>query len=241
MSGHSKWSTIKRKKGAQDARRSKIFAKLIREITIAARLGGSDPDANSRLRQAIATAKVENMPADNIKRAISKAEGGEGGEDFIETVYEGYGAGGAAILIDALTDNKNRTTAEVRHVFSKHDASLGSANCVAWLFDRKGYILVEKDAVDENKLMEVAIEAGAEDIRDSDDIWEVLSEPEDFDALVKAFEDENIKTVEAKIAKIPQNTNNLNKDEAGKLMSLLEDLEDLDDVQNVWSNFDVEE
>ncbi len=241
MAGHSKWANIKRRKGAQDAKRGKIFGKLIREISVAARQGGADPDANPRLRTAITTAKAENMPLDNITRAIEKATSAGQGEDWFESSYEGYGPGGAAILVDTLTDNKNRTTGEVRHVFTKYDCNLGSANCVAWMFERKGYIVVNKDAAEEDKLMELVLEAGADDLEDSDEYWEITSAPEAFDEVVKALESAGIETEEAKLAKIPENMTKVDGKDADKLMKMLEALEDLDDVQNVWTNFDSED
>lgn len=238
MSGHSKWSTIKRKKGAADQKRSKIFGKLIREISVAARLGGGDPEGNARLRAAIATARTENMPVDNIKRAIEKVTVGSGAEDYVEVVYEGYGAGGAAILIDVMTDNKNRTAGEIRHVFSKHGGNLGSSNCVAWMFERKAYITVDKKDASEDKLMEIVLEAGADDLKDGDDVWEIFSASDKFDDIIVALEKAKINTVEAKLAKIPQNFTTISEKDAEKLMNLLEAIEDLDDVQNVWTNFD---
>jgi YebC/PmpR family DNA-binding regulatory protein len=241
MSGHSKWSTIKRKKGAADQKRSKIFGKLIREISVAARLGGADPESNARLRAAVATARSENMPLENIKRAVEKVTGSGASEDYVEVVYEGYGAGGAAILIDVMTDNKNRTAGEIRHIFSKHGGNLGSSNCVAWMFERKAYITVDKELVPEDKLMEIVLEAGGDDLKDGDDVWEIYSAPDKFDDIIEALEKAKIATVEAKLAKVPQNLTTLNEKEAEKLMNLLEAIEDLDDVQNVWSNFDIAE
>jgi len=241
MSGHSKWSTIKRKKGALDQKRSKVFGKLIREISVAARLGGPDPESNARLRAAVATARTENMPMENIKRAIEKVTGSGAAEDYVEVVYEAYGPSGAAILIDVMTDNKNRTAGEIRHIFTRHGGNLGSSNCVAWMFERKAYITVDKSLAAEDKLMEIVLEAGADDMKDGDDVWEIYSAPEKFDAITQALEKAKINTVEAKIAKVPENTTTLSEKEADKLMNLLDALEDLDDVQNVWSNFDIAE
>ena len=241
MSGHSKWSTIKRKKGALDQKRSKVFGKLIREISVAARLGGSDPESNARLRAAVATARTENMPMETIKRAIEKVTGSGAAEDYVEVVYEAYGPSGAAILIDVMTDNKNRTAGEIRHIFTRHGGNLGSSNCVAWMFERKAYITVDKSLVEEDKLMEIVLEAGADDMKDGDDVWEIYSASEKFDAIMKALEKAKINTVEAKIAKVPENTTTLSEKDADKLMNLLDALEDLDDVQNVWSNFDIAE
>jgi YebC/PmpR family DNA-binding regulatory protein len=241
MSGHSKWSTIKRKKGALDQKRSKIFGKLIREISVAARLGGPDPESNARLRAAVATARTENMPMENIKRAIEKVTGSGAAEDYVEVVYEGYGPSGAAILIDVMTDNKNRTAGEIRHIFTRHGGNLGSSNCVAWMFERKAYISVDKSLAAEDRLMEIGLEAGADDIKDGDDVWEIYSAPEKFEAIMQALEKAKINTVEAKIAKVPENITTLSEKDADKLMNLLDALEDLDDVQNVWSNFDIAE
>jgi YebC/PmpR family DNA-binding regulatory protein len=241
MSGHSKWSTIKRKKGALDQKRSKIFGKLIREISVAARLGGPDPESNARLRAAVATARTENMPLENIKRAIEKVTSSGAAEDYVEVVYEGYGPSGAAILIDVMTDNKNRTAGEIRHIFTKHGGNLGSSNCVAWMFERKAYISVDKCIVTEDKLMEIVLEAGADDMKDGDDVWEIYSAPEKLDVIIQALEKAKINTVEAKIAKVPENTTTLSEKDADKLINLLDALEDLDDIQNVWSNFDIAE
>jgi YebC/PmpR family DNA-binding regulatory protein len=188
MSGHNKWSSIKHRKGAQDAKRGKIFTKLIKEITVAARTGGGDLDANPRLRTAVAAAKTENMPKDNIERAIKKGTGELEGVSYEENSYEGYGPGGAAILVESLTDNKNRAVAEIRHIFNKYGGNMGENGCVAWMFDNKGYFNVDKAAVDEDKLMEIALEAGAEDVRDEDDSFEVITAPEDFDTVKDALE-----------------------------------------------------
>ncbi|MBN1613258.1 MAG: YebC/PmpR family DNA-binding transcriptional regulator [Deltaproteobacteria bacterium] len=239
MSGHSKWSTIKRKKGAADAKRGKIFTKIIREITLAARLGG-DPEGNPRLRQAILAAKEENMPRDNIERAIKKGTGELGGDvNYEEVTYEGYGPGGVAVLVEVMTDNKNRTVAEIRHIFSKHGGNLGENGCVAWLFEKKGSILLEKQAVDEDVLMELAIEAGAEDVREEEQEFEVITNPGAFETVKKAIDQQNLPCIEARLGMIPQNTVKLEGGKAEQMLKLMEKLEDNDDVQNVFANFDI--
>ncbi|MBW2107112.1 MAG: YebC/PmpR family DNA-binding transcriptional regulator [Deltaproteobacteria bacterium] len=239
MSGHSKWSTIKRKKGATDAKRGKLFTKLIKEITVAARFGGGDPDANPRLRTAIASARAENMPKDNIERAIKKGTGELEGTAYEEVVYEGYGPGGAAVLVESLTDNKNRTVADVRHIFSRAGGNLGEAGCVAWMFQKKGFFVIEKDAVDEELLMEVALEAGAEDIRDEESTFEIITAPEDFEQVKQALEQKAVPCVVAEITMLPQTTVKLEGKEAEQMLRLMENLEDSDDVQKVYSNFDI--
>jgi YebC/PmpR family DNA-binding regulatory protein len=239
MSGHSKWSTIKRKKGATDAKRGKVFTKLIKEITVAARFGGGDPDANPRLRTAIAAAKSENMPKDNIERAIKKGTGELEGVAYEEVIYEGYGPGGAAVLVESLTDNKNRTVADVRHIFTKSGGNLGEAGCVAWMFDNKGFLVLEKSTVNEEVLMEVALEAGAEDIRDEENIFEVITEPEDFDSVKKALDTKGLQCVVAEITMLPKTTVELEGKEAEQMLRLMDGLEDSDDVQKAYSNFDI--
>jgi YebC/PmpR family DNA-binding regulatory protein len=240
MSGHSKWSTIKRKKGAIDSKRGKIFTKLIKEITLAARLGGGDIEGNSRLRQAIIAAKEENMPKDNIDRAIKKGTGDQAGAAAYEEVtYEGYGPAGVAVIVDVMTDNKNRTVAEIRHSFSKHGGNLGENGCVAWMFDKKGSIVFDKKAVGEDALMEVALEAGAEDVRDQESEWEVITDPMTFEAVKKAIDQKGWKYLEARVGKIPQNTVKLEAGKAEQMLKLMEKLEDNDDVQNVYANFDI--
>jgi YebC/PmpR family DNA-binding regulatory protein len=195
MSGHSKWSTIKHKKGATDAKRGKIFTKLIKEITVAARMGGGDINANPRLRTAVLAAKAENMPKDNIERAIKKGTGELEGVNYEESTYEGYGPGGAAVIVESLTDNKNRAVAEIRHIFSKYGGNLGANGCVAWMFDKKGYLVVEKSVIDEDSLMETALEAGAEDVREDGDNFEVITEPDDFEAVKEAVDAAGIATL----------------------------------------------
>jgi len=240
MSGHSKWSTIKRKKGAIDSKRGKIFTKLIKEITLAARLGGGDIEGNSRLRQAILAAKEENMPKDNIDRAVKKGTGDQaGGAAYEEVTYEGYGPAGVAVIVDVMTDNKNRTVAEIRHSFSKHGGNLGENGCVAWMFDKKGSIVFDKKAVGEDALMEVALEAGAEDVRDQESEWEVITDPMTFEAVKKAIDQKGWKYLEARVGKIPQNTVKLEAGKAEQMLKLMEKLEDNDDVQNVYANFDI--
>ncbi len=241
MSGHSKWSTIKRKKSAQDAKRGKIFTKLIREITVAARMGGGDPSGNPRLRAAIASARAVNMPKDNIERAIKKGTGELAGYTLEEAIYEGYGPGGVAILIEALTDNRNRTTAELRYILNKHGGSLGEAGCVAWMFEKKGLIVFNRDEVDEDEIMEIALEAGAEDIREEDDQLEVVTLQADFEEVKKAFDEQNIKYELAEMSMIPQNTVKLDNKQAEQMIKLMDALEDSDDVQKVYANFDIDE
>jgi YebC/PmpR family DNA-binding regulatory protein len=240
MSGHSKWSTIKRKKGAIDSKRGKIFTKLIKEITLAARLGGGDLEGNSRLRQAIMAAKEENMPKDNIDRAIKKGTGDlAGAAAYEEVTYEGYGPAGVAVIVDVMTDNKNRTVAEIRHILSKHGGNLGENGCVAWMFEKKGSIVFDKKAIDEDALMEAALEAGAEDVRDQESEWEVITDPMTFEAVKKAIDQKGWKYLEARVGKIPQNTVRLEMGKAEQMLKLMEKLEDNDDVQNVYANFDI--
>lgn len=239
MSGHSKWSSIKHKKGAADAKRGRIFTKIIREISVAARAGGGDPDGNPRLRTAIETAKAENMPKDNIERAIKKGTGELEGVHYEESVLEGYGPNGVAILVDLMTDNKNRTIAELRHAFAKYNGNIGSTGCVAWMFDKKGLISFDKEKVDEDKLMEVALDAGAEDINDEGTTLEVITASNDFEAVKEALDKKGLQYIYAKISMIPQNTVKLNEKEAEQVLKLMEALEDSDDVQSVYANFDI--
>jgi YebC/PmpR family DNA-binding regulatory protein len=240
MSGHSKWSTIKRKKGAIDSKRGKIFTKLIKEITLAARLGGGDIEGNARLRSAVLAAKEENMPKDNIDRAIKKGTGElGGGVAYEEITYEGYGPAGVAVIVEVMTDNKNRTVAEIRHTFSKHGGNLGENGCVAWMFDKKGSIVLDKKTVNEDALMEAALEAGAEDVRDQGTEWEVVTEPAAFEAVKRAIDQKGWKYIEARVGMIPQNTIRLEAGKAEQMLRLMEKLEDNDDVQNVYANFDI--
>jgi YebC/PmpR family DNA-binding regulatory protein len=241
MSGHSKWATIKHKKGATDAKRGKIFTRLIKEITIAAKSGGGDPDGNPRLRGAIAAAKAENMPADNIKRAIQRGTGELEGVSYEEITYEGYGPGGVALIIDVLTDNKNRAVSEVRHAFSKNGGNLGAEGAVAWMFSKKGVISIAKDAAGEDKLMEIVLESGAEDLNDEGETWEILCDPKDFEAVTEALKAAKIPTERAEVTKIASTYTKLEGSQATAMMRLLETIEDLDDTQNVYSNFDFDE
>ena len=239
MSGHSKWSSIKRKKGVKDAARGRLFTRLIREITVAAREGGGDPAGNSRLRLAVQTAKDNNMPQDNISRAIKKGMGDAGGARFEEVTYEGYGPNGVALLIDTLTDNKNRTAGEVRHALTKHNGNLGENGCVAWIFETKGVIFVGSDKCDEEKLFDVALEAGAEDVKDEGDGFEVVCTLSDFEPVRQAIVDAGVEYESAEIQKIPGNLVTVVGDDARKTIKLMEALEDLEDVQRVSANFDV--
>ncbi|MBL03267.1 uncharacterized protein METZ01_LOCUS124739 [marine metagenome] len=241
MSGHSKWSSIKHKKGAADAKRGKIFTRIIKELTVAARVGGGDPDSNPRLRTVVADAKAANMPADNIKRAIRRGTGEEPGVSYEEATYEGYGPGGAALMLETLTDNKNRTVSEIRHLLSKYGGNLGETNSVAWMFTKQGYILIEKSKVDEDGLMGVALDTGADDVRDDQDNWEVLTSPEDFHRVLDAVKGLGVETLMAEVAMLPQNYINLEGKAAQQMLKLMGLLEDHDDVQHVWSNFNVEE
>ena len=242
MSGHSKWSTIKRKKGAIDATRGNMFTRLIKEITVAARSGGGDPDGNPRLRSAILTAKKENMPKDNITRAIKKGTGEIAGEVYEEILYEGYGPGGVAVLVECMTDNRNRTVADVRHYFAKSNGNLGESGCVAWMFDKKGLIQVDKKSISEDDLMELALEAGAEDVVEEETEFQVYTAPETFDEVCEALEKAGVKTLEASVSRIPQNTVEVTEEKPAKaLLKLLESLEDHDDVQSVHANFDIDD
>jgi YebC/PmpR family DNA-binding regulatory protein len=240
MSGHSKWATTKHKKAAADAKRGKIFTKLIREITIASRIGGGDPDGNPRLRTAILKAKEQNMPADNIKKAIQRGTGELPGVNYEEAVYEGYGPGGVAMLVEITSDNKNRTVSEIRHIFSKHAGNMGEAGCVAWMFHKKGYITVEKAKADEEKLMTLALEAGAEDMRaDDEQNYEVITAPGDFEKVKKTLADSKVETSFAEVTMIPQSYIRLEGKDAEQMLRLMEALEEHDDVQNVYANFDI--
>ena len=241
MSGHSKWHSIKYKKAAQDAKRGKLFTKIIRELAIAARLGGGDPNTNPRLRKSIADAKNVNMPADNIKRAIMKGTGQLEGITYEEIAYEGYGPSGVAIYVEALTDNKNRTVSELRRIFSKNNGNIGESGCVAWMFSRKGYIVVEKSKASEDDLLDIILEAGAEDLREDGSNYEIITLPENYEAVVKALNDNNIEVDASNLGYIPQNYVKLEGKQAHQLLRLMEELEDHDDVQNVWANFDIDE
>jgi YebC/PmpR family DNA-binding regulatory protein len=238
MSGHSKWSTIKRKKAAVDAKRGKLFTKLIKEITIAARQGGGDPDANPRLRLAVDNAKSANMPADNIDRAIKKATGELEGVNYTEIKYEGYGPGGVAILIESMTDNKNRTVADVRHLLSKHGGSLGESGSVAWMFDRKGIITLPAQGKTEDEIMEIVLEAGAEDLQFEDDYFEITTELDTFENVRKALMETGLQIENASLQWVAKNTVEVSGETAEKLEKLIDSLEDNDDVQNVFTNAD---
>ncbi len=240
MSGHSKWSNIKHKKAAVDAKRGKIFTKLIRELTVAARLGG-DPTTNPRLRMAITAAKNQNMPKDTIERAIRRGTGEIGGEEFHEIVYEGYGPGGSAVLVEVFTDNKNRTVSDIRRIFTKYGGNLGESGCVAWTFEKKGRISFEKGKVDEDKLFEIALEAGADDVRTEESELIVITSPDTFESVRTAIEGTGLKYTSAEVTMIPQNSVRIEGKEAEQMLRLIEALEDSDDVQNVYSNFDIAE
>jgi len=240
MSGHSKWATIKHKKAATDAKRGKVFTRIIKEIMIAARSGG-DPDANPRLRTAVTAAKSVSMPQENIKRAIMRGTGELEGGQIDEIMFEGYGPGGAAVLVEVATDNRNRTVSEIRHVFTKNGGNLGEHGSVSWMFERKSQIIVEKDKAGEDQLMAIALDAGAEDLRDGGDNWEVISAPEAHEAVLNAIQAAGIPTPSAEIGLIPKNLMKLEGKNAQAMLRLSDALEEHDDVQNVYSNFDVDE
>jgi YebC/PmpR family DNA-binding regulatory protein len=239
MSGHSKWSTIKHKKGAADVKRGKIFTKLIKEITVAARMGGGDQESNPRLRHALNAAKAQNMPKDTFERAIKKGTGDLEGVSYEEILYEGYGPGGVAVLVECLTDNKNRSIADVRYIFGKAGGNVGTDGCVAWMFDKKGLISVNKEASDEETLMEVALEAGAEDIKDEGDVFEIITAPEDFDAVKDAVDAAGIKYEMAEITMLPQNMTAVEGKEAEQMIRFMEALDDCDDIQKFYTNADI--
>lgn len=239
MSGHSKWSSIKHKKGAADAKRGRIFTRLIKEITVAARMGGGDPDGNPRLRTAIAAAKAENMPKDNIERAIKKGTGELEGVSYDEVTYEGYGPGGVAMLIECLTDNKNRTVADIKHIIDRHGGNLGEPGCVAWMFEKRGMIIFDRDKVEEEKLLDIALEAGADDVREEETEFEVVISPSDFETVKTAFDDSDLEYTVAEISMVPQNTIKLEGKKAEQMLNLMESLEDNDDVNNIYANFDI--
>jgi YebC/PmpR family DNA-binding regulatory protein len=241
MSGHSKWHSIKHKKGATDAKRGKLFTKFIKEITVAARTGGGDPDANARLRKAILDAKAGNMPNDTIDRAIRRGTGAEEGVNYEEITYEGYGPGGVALLIEAVTDNRNRTVAEIRHMFSKNGGNLGEAGSVGWLFEKKGYIVIDKAAKPEEELFDIAIEAGADDLRDDEDNFEIITSPENFEGVQAAIKSAGIEPQMAEVSMVPQTYIKLEGSSAQTMLRLMEAIEDHDDVQKVYANFDIDE
>jgi YebC/PmpR family DNA-binding regulatory protein len=241
MSGHSKWHSIKHKKGALDAKRGKLFTKFIKEITVAARYGGGDPDGNARLRKAVLDAKAGNMPNDTIDRAIRRGTGEEEGVNYEEITYEGYGPGGVALLIESMTDNRNRTVAEIRHIFSKNGGNLGESGSVGWLFEKKGYIVVDKATKSEEELFELAIEAGADDLRDDEDNFEIITAPDAFEGVLNAVKTAGIEPHVAEVEMVPQNYIKLEGADARQMLKLMEALEDHDDVQKVSANFDISE
>jgi len=241
MSGHSKWHTIKHKKGAADAKRGKVFTRIIKELSVAARNGGGDPATNPRLRTIIAEAKANNMPRENIERAIRRGTGEEPGVSYEEITYEGYGPGGVALLIQVLTDNKNRTVGEIRHMLGKHNGNLAAENSVAWMFSRKGQIIIEKDKADEEKLLNAALEAGADDMNDDGSAWEIMTAPDSFEAVRDAVKAIGIEPASAEVAMVPQNYVKLTGNDAKQMLKLYEAVDDHDDVQHVWANFDIEE
>ncbi len=240
MSGHSKWANIKHKKGAEDAKRGKIFTKVVKEIIVAARLGGGDPNANPRLRQVLLKAKGCNLPKDKVERAIKKGTGDLEGVNYEETTYEGYGPGGVAVLVESLSDNKNRTVADVRHLFSKYNGNLGENGCVAWMFDKKGWLAVAKADADEEELMLTALDAGAEDVKDEDDDnFEIITAPDDFEAVKEALETAGVPIVDSEVTMLPQNYVSLEGKEAETMLKLMDALDDNDDVQKVYTNADI--
>ena len=241
MSGHSKWATIRRKKEKVDAARGQVFTRLIREITISSRLSGSNPDANPRLRSAVDAAKAANMPADNIDRAIKKGAGELEGMVYEETVYEGYGPGGVAILVECVTDNKNRTVGEVRHTFSKRNGTMAEAGAVAWMFDRKGVLTLEGDQGSEDEIMEIALDAGAEDVRGDETLWEVFTTPDALYRVKQGIESKGKTVSSAAISYVPKNTVKVELDHAKTLLNLIDALEDLDDTQHVYANFEMDD
>ena len=241
MSGHSKWHSIKHKKAATDAKRGKAFTRLIKEVTIAARDGGGDMNFNPRLRLAVEKAKAENMPKENIERAIKKGTGELEGYSLEEVHYEGYGPGGVAVLMEATTDNRNRTVSEVRHLFTKYGGNLGEAGSVAWMFDKKGYLVVEREAADEETILEVALEAGAEDVNEDYSHWEILTPPSAFEDVRRALNEKEIPATVEQLAMIPQSSVKVEGKQAQQMLRLMEALEDHEDLTHVWANFDVEE
>jgi len=240
MSGHSKWHSIKHKKAAADSKRGRIFTRLIKELTVAARTGGGDIDSNPRLRMAVSNAKSSNMPAENIKRAIMRGTGELPGISYEDVNYEGYGPGGVALFLQVLTDNRNRTVAELRHLLSKYGGNLGESGCVAWMFERKGYFVVDKSVAGEEKLLEIVLEAGGEDIREDEDNYEILTAPESFETVRAALESAQVNTSVAEISMLPQNYVKLEGREAQSMLKLMEALEDHEDIQNVWANFNID-
>ena len=239
MSGHSKWASIKHRKAAVDAKRGKLFSKLIKEITVAARIGGADTQINPRLRSAVLVAKSKNVPNDTIEKAILRGTGELDGVDYEEILYEGYGPGGVAIMIDVLTDNRNRAIADVRHILSKHGGSMGAPGCVSWLFDKRGWMTVEKGTIDEDELFMIALDSGAEDLTVQDEHLEIITSPENFEAVRETVEESGATILEAEMTMLPQNTVKSEGKEAERMLRLMEALEDSDDVQKVYANFDI--
>ena len=239
MSGHSKWSTIKHKKAAKDAKKGKLFTKFIKEITVAARMGGGDINSNPRLRTAVTAARANSMPSDNIDRAIKKGTGELEGVTYEEIQYEGYGPGGAAILAQVVTDNKNRTVSEIRRLFTNHGGHLGETGCVSWMFDKKGLITVEKSQIDEERLMGIVLDAGAEDVKDEDELFEVVTQPEDFEKVKERLDREKVAVASAQVTMVPKNSVNVDAKHVEQILKLTEELEDHDDVQNVSANFNI--
>lgn len=241
MSGHSKWATIKHKKAAQDAKRGKIFTRLIREIQIAARHGGPDIDSNPRLRTAVAAAKAQSMPADNIKRAIMRGSGQMEGESLEEITFEGYAPGGVAVMVDVVTDNRNRTVSEIRHAFSKNGGNMGETGCVGWMFDKKSLVVVPKESASEDELMEAALGAGAEDMRDEGENWAIVSPPDAHESVLAALQAKKLEPASSEITMVPQNSVKVEGKQAAAVLRMIEVLEEQDDVQNVYANFDIED
>ena len=241
MSGHSKWHTIKHKKAATDAKRGRVFTKVIKEITVAARTGGGDPEGNPRLRTVLEAARAANMPKDNIEKAIKKGTGELPGVSYEEVSYEGYGPGGVAVYVQALTDNRNRTLPEIRHLFTKYGGNLGESNCVGWMFEKKGYIVLAKEKASEETLLEVVLEAGGDDVRDDGDNWEILTPPERVQAVKEVLTGRGIPVTSSEVSMVPKNTVRLEGKKAQQLLSMMEALEEHDDIQNVWANFDIDE
>jgi YebC/PmpR family DNA-binding regulatory protein len=241
MSGHNKWSTIKHKKGAADAKRGKLFSKIIKEITIAARMGGGDAEGNPRLRTAVNAARSANMPKDNVDKAIKRGTGEIEGVNYEEITYEGYGPGGVAVLVEALTDNKNRTVAEVRHIFEKYNGNLGETGCVAWMFKKQGIVVITADSLDEDEVMEVALECGAHDVKKEGDTFEVTADPSDVETVRKAVEDKGWKVELAEVTMIPQTTVKLEGKKAEQMLKMMDALDDNEDMQKVFANFDITE
>ena len=241
MSGHSKWHTIKHKKAAADAKRGRVFTKVIKEITVAARIGGGDPNANPRLRTVLAAAKAANMPKDNIDKAIKKGTGELPGVNYEEVSYEGYGPGGVAVFLSAVTDNRNRTLPEIRHLFAKYGGNLGESNCVSWMFEKKGYIVIPKAGASEDALLEIVLEAGGDDVREDGASWEVLTPPDRLEQVREAIAGKGIAVTTAEVSMVPKNTVKVEGKKAHQVLAMMEGLEEHEDVQNVWANFDIDE